>query len=245
MRSTLALLLVASSLGCHRTGEPPATTGAGVHTAVPSKGGYLRWNFERMDENRAGPVSASWIDANDRVVWTKRMPGRIGAISICCWDAATDAYLRDPRHSDYATDLAPLVLDDALVIEQEAQMLVLALSDGRTLFEWRDERTVDERGSDDEALVDEGSLTLEVAGKTCTTDLRSQNFVRACGGELVYFDRGQLGVFSIRPYKLVAMRRIRGTGQDCDRATQKVERSETIGDVTLRVQGVRLTQCVH
>src|SRR5262249_48527721 len=131
------------------------------------------------------------------------------------------------------------------------QIWVLALSDGHTVFDWSDNRSSDERvhggggPHDDPIIVDNGNLAIQVHGQTCKSELPYHAFVRACGDVLVYHDWGQLAVFSRSPWKLLDVHPVDGTGQDCSRPEQKVERTERIGDATVTWTGKRYSMCMH
>jgi hypothetical protein len=177
------------------------------------------------------------------------MPGRLGRLTACCFDEKTEAYLRDPRaHADYVYSEAPLVLAEELVLEEDGQIWVLALSDGHTVFDWSDNRSRDERVSSplhDQIVADTGELVITVHGQTCRSEMPYHAFVRTCADVLVYHDWGQLAVFSRSPWKLLDVHPVDGTGQRCSTPEQPVARSERIGDATVTWTGMRYTMCVQ
>lgn len=202
----------------------------------PIPGPHLHWKLVKVEDNRAGLAEMTWSEHGETPVWSRKPPGRLGRISMCCWSGD------DGRGLDW---LAPLVLADAIVLQAEGQLWVLARKDGAMVFDWSDNRTNEQRMRVglDQTLVDEGKVVITVDGQTCASDLHDSKFVRTCGRYLVYFDRGLFALFERDPYRLVATRPVGSPMPPCQPVD--VDRTIAIDRAQVRVTGQRIGSCIE
>jgi hypothetical protein len=187
---------------------------------------------------RSRALTIGWIEAGDRAVWTRKPPGRLAGMTLCCWTVEDDAHNLE--------EYAPIVLGDAIAFEDSGQLSVLSRKDGSGLFEWTDPRANEEHAlaDDDEAIVDIGTVEIRVDGTTCKSDLLRQNFVRACGHHLVAFNQGLLVLVERDPYRLVAVQPVTMPEIDCRTQQEHRDRTVHIGGATVRVAGTRISGCI-
>jgi hypothetical protein len=211
----------------------------------------LIWNLERTGD-RLGPTSVSWVDAAGKVMWTKPIPeGLRFSISD---DASARSWLMKQREDDgYAKYWAVVALEGAIALEDDGDLIVLDVSDGHTRFAWTDPRDYSERGDTfSEALFDSGDVDITgPSGERCKLHIpQKQNFLVACDGALIYFDRGILAAFDLATGKLVAKqawhgpshRDLKGTCPGDLRAT--FDQTRSIGGWKVRARGERFTICM-
>lgn len=202
-----------------------------------------------MKDNRLGPTSVSWIDGQGHAAWTTPLPEPL-RFSVCCRDDKTRAWLADQRSDGYAKYWNVLVIGPDVLIEDEGELLVLGIADGKVRFEWTDSRSRIERGdSFSEAIMDRGRVTIRAGADECEATVERQNLLRQCGQLLVYFDRGVLALFSLAPYRLIEKTEVRGPslheleGKCPGALSKQVDQTATLHGVTIRFRGVRQTTC--
>jgi hypothetical protein len=196
-------------------------------------GPHVQWSFGR----RSHALTIGWIEAGDRAVWTRKPPGRMAGMTLCCWTVEDDAHNLE--------EYAPIVVGDAIAFEDSGQLSVLSRKDGSGLFEWTDDRTSSQHDDfADEAIVDYGTVEIRVDGTICKSDVSRQSFVRGCGRHLVVFDQGLLVLVERDPYRLAAVQPVTMPELDCRTQQEHRDRTVRIGGATVRVTGTRISGCI-
>ena len=206
---------------------------------------HLVWNLDTKPNDRIGPTSISWTDDHGKVVWTKPIPDRL-QIDVNN-DSDARAWMTKQHDDGYAKYWAIVPLADAIAIETEGELIVFDAGDGHTRFEWTD---TNKRTSFADALFDSGTVDVSGPdGEKCAFSVDDQNFIRACGPALIYYDRGQIAAFTIATWKLLGKERWQGprTG-DLKGKCPGMERADfdgtkSVGGWTIHAKGVRETMC--
>ncbi len=232
---------------------PAAPPGAVSATPSPPRDARmapgLLWNIADVLDNRRGPVSVSWVDAGGAVQWTVPLPESL-RFSVCCRDAKTDRWLSDQRENGYSRYWNVQRIEDTIAIEDGGELLVLDVASGATRFEWRDERTREERNDTfSEAVIDEGTVTITHGEVVCEEAVSRQSFMVMCKGALVLFDRGVLARFDGRPLRLAGRVEARGpklaelSGNCPGPLSLDVDKTFEVGAIKVRFVGRRVTTC--
>lgn len=250
MRYLLFALAACSGTASDPVGKPVANVAPARHVDLPSVTSLI-WNLEPTGD-RLGPTSVSWVDAAGTVVWTKPIPkGLRFSVSD---DANTRPWLMKQRADDgYAKYWAVAALDGAIALEDEGDLIVLDVGDGHTRFAWTDPRDYSERGDTfSEALFDSGDVDITgPSGARCTLHVaQKQNFLVACDGALIYYDRGILAAFDLATGHMIAKedwhgprdRDLKGTCPGELRAT--FDQTRSVGGWKVRARGERFTSCM-
>ncbi|MFT3696861.1 MAG: hypothetical protein QM831_27210 [Kofleriaceae bacterium] len=197
---------------------------------------HVEWEVHEVEDNRVGLAALKWFENDKAYVWSIKPPGRFARLSMCCWGS-------DPRGNAAGLEwLDPLVLDKVLVLQGEQQLWVLDRATGKVVFDWSDNRTNLQSGMGS-IRIDIGTVEVTVAGKTCTSKVKDQNFAVACGDFVVYLDAGYLGLFATNPWKEVAMKLLPDEKITCE--SHDVKQTFHVDKATVTLRGQRIVQCLH
>jgi hypothetical protein len=216
-------------------------------SAAPAKPSVrsLVWNLEPNGNGRIGPVSVSWT-SGDKVTWTAPLPAGL-RFSIQD-DANARSWLAKQRDDDgYAKYWSIAMLDDAIALEDDGDLVVLELATGHARFTFH----VDDPHRFDDALFDVGDV--DVTGphaEHCQLHVaQHQSFIVGCGDALVFYDHGVLAVLATASGHELGRAEWRGPDLDdlaghCPGERKKqVDSTRSVAGWTVRARGERMTVC--
>jgi outer membrane protein assembly factor BamB len=210
--------------------DPPA--GSRPRSLAP----FLRWEIEaRTGTVREGCYARafSWVDGDERVVWEKPVPPRVGTLFFgACDEPEVTFYAGAPRMGPphVYTVLGVQATDDAVVEADLTGVLAMAKADGRPLLD------VDAPIAGDALFFDAGSFRLDGKPRCEGPSARAHVFAR-CGDRFVYFNGTTAALIATSPWRVEA----RATYPQDARTSPRdrgAEASIRLGKHTLTLRGV-------
>jgi hypothetical protein len=210
-------------------------------------GGYLRWNFgapratQVPEYEICAAESVSYVDGNDRVLWTRELPARMTAAdrALCVCRRAdgkgpcaseVEYYRRDPRRSEPGFSLGTRELGNSLAVADATGLLVLDRATGDVRFDWADPAAP--------ARFNADRIHYDFTGlEGCSGDSGPQIFT-VCAGKLIWFGGGDVIAVDTASWKVVATGRYDGRGKTSHGHDSTHRAQITIGEWLLKLDGI-------
>lgn len=157
---------------------------------IPDGGGKEQWYFQK---------AVTLADEQGKSLWRVELPRRMGAYQAGIGEAEVQAHKEYPRQAarDFPFLCGIAWLPDAVVIADLSGLLVLRLTDGKTLLD------AENPGTDQPPLYfDNGTYEIKGDGQAWSGEGRRGKFLAVCGRRLVCFDGNSVAVYGVSPYRL-------------------------------------------